>query len=417
MNDFLKHIIEEAFKSKKQQRYFYAKAGDESLPKKERTKWGKWSKEFSDKTNFKKLPEVAEENTIKDSPTMLKLIKTAEKDGHLTGMEGSANYVMHAAKQIAKEWDDLKPEERKVFRDSYYEKFLRKIHKKINEDYKVIDTKHPDFNPESLFYYEAIAFIDVKKRIKENLDSFQEVQEFANKMAHTKHAEALQIHKFNDTGLVKKSYFIYNQDEDKWEKVKSLPYHEFHKPEGEIEEIVDELGNIARSKIPTNAETKGTTSKETTDDSVKKGHGQTGVYGTHGAQTYSRYWGESDMSKTLGFEATLKQDASREEAEEYFKKDLEMSDAETEERLSDMGYDKDLPDDKVRLVENPRKFIEEYIESILSKKSNEGDLVSKEKDLTEINPIVLKQIKSLKNSLESNDISIQDLIKLLKDNE
>ena len=344
MNDFFKDVIAETFASKKQQRYFYAKAGDKSLPKKERTKWGKWSKEFSDKTDFKKLPEVA-------------------------------------------------------------------------EDYKVIDTKDPNYNPESAFYYEAIAFIDVKRRIKENLDSFQEVQEFANKMAHLKHAEALQIHKFNETGLVKKSYFIYNQDEDKWEKVKSLPYHEFSKPEGELEEIVDELGNIKRSKLPTDAATKGVTSKSTTDQAVKTGHNQMGAYGTQGTQGYTRYWGESDMSKTLGFDATMKQDATRKDAENYFKNDLEMDDTEAEERLADMGYDPELPDDKVRLVEDPRKFIEEYIENLLSKKTGDSDILNKETDLSEINPIILKQIKSLKNSIESNQISMNDLIKLLKNNE
>jgi hypothetical protein len=39
MNKFIKEVIEETFKSKKQQKYFYAKAGDTSLPKKERKKW------------------------------------------------------------------------------------------------------------------------------------------------------------------------------------------------------------------------------------------------------------------------------------------------------------------------------------------------------------------------------------------
>ena len=135
MTDFLKDIINEAFKSKKQQRFFYAKAADKSEPKKERQKWGEWAKEFAEKTNFKKLPEVAE-------------------------------------------------------------------------------------------------------------------------------------------------------------------------TEGEIEEVVDELGNISRSKIPTDSPTKGVTSKRTTDQVVKTGYNMMGAYGTQGVQGYTRYWGESDMSKTLGFDAS-----------------------------------------------------------------------------------------------------------------
>lgn len=49
--------IEEEFASKKQQRYFYAKANDESLSQSERDKWLQWANEFSDETNFDKLPE------------------------------------------------------------------------------------------------------------------------------------------------------------------------------------------------------------------------------------------------------------------------------------------------------------------------------------------------------------------------
>ena len=36
MDKYVKNIIEETFASKKQQRYFYAKANDKSIPKKEK---------------------------------------------------------------------------------------------------------------------------------------------------------------------------------------------------------------------------------------------------------------------------------------------------------------------------------------------------------------------------------------------
>jgi Trk K+ transport system NAD-binding subunit len=97
-----------------------------------------------------------------------------------------------------------------------------------------------------------------------------------------------------------------------------------------------------------------------------------------------------------------------------------LDDDETEDRLEKMGYDKNLPDDKVRLVENPKKFMEEYIESILGGKTKDNEIVSKEEEQNEekeINPIVLKQLKALKNTLNSNDLSINDILKHLKDNE
>lgn len=65
----------------------------------------------------------------KDVPTMIKLIHTAERDGYLSGMEGSAQYVMDAARDIASKFDALNPEEKKTMRDTYYNLFLKKIRK------------------------------------------------------------------------------------------------------------------------------------------------------------------------------------------------------------------------------------------------------------------------------------------------
>jgi hypothetical protein len=64
--------------------------------------------------------------------------------------------------------------------------------------------------------------------------------------------------------------------------------------------------------------------------------------------------------------------------------------------------------------------MEEYIESILAKKSKDSEIVSNDGDQMEekeINPIVAKQLKSLKNSLKSHNLSINDIMKHLKDNE
>ncbi len=57
MNKFIKQVIEEKFASKAQQRYFYAQAGKGG---KKGKKWSKWAKEFSDKTDFDKIPEKIE---------------------------------------------------------------------------------------------------------------------------------------------------------------------------------------------------------------------------------------------------------------------------------------------------------------------------------------------------------------------
>jgi len=122
----------------------------------------------------------------------------------------------------------------------------------------------------------------------------------------------------------------------------------------------------------------------------------------------------------LGYQETLGVDADYDEAEEYFEKELDLPDEEVKDRMGKMGYDEDLPEDMVRLVENPKKFMEEYIESVLSKRKMDDEIVSKEGEQTEekeINPIVLKQLKSLKSSLESNKLTVNDILKHLKDNE
>jgi hypothetical protein len=193
------------------------------------------------------------------------------------------------------------------------------------------------------------------------------------------------------------------------------------KDEKEVDEIVDKNGNIARSKKPTDLSTKGVTDTKTGDEIVGMSHGQMGIHGIGGTHTSLRYWAESDLSKTLGADETILQDKDYDEAKEYFEKELEIDPIETDERLGQLGYDKKLPEDKIRLVENPKKFMEEYLESILKKRTtDENDIVSKENDEEEekeINPIILKQLKSLKNSIDNNKLSIKDVVKHLKNNE
>lgn len=189
--------------------------------------------------------------------------------------------------------------------------------------------------------------------------------------------------------------------------------------EEEVDEIVDKQGNISRSKKPSNINTKGITSNTTTDEVVKTGRGAMGSYGTTGVQNYRRYWGESDMSKALGAEDTIMKDADYDDAKKHFENNLGLDEPETEERLSQMGYDKKLPDDKVRLVENPKKFMEEYIESIIKGKNKDNDIVSKEEEVEEVelNPIIKRQLKSLKNSMKTYGLKPDHIMKGLKDDE
>lgn len=200
--------------------------------------------------------------------------------------------------------------------------------------------------------------------------------------------------------------------------------------DSEIEEIVDVHGNISRKKTPTINKTKGINQKKTTDAIVKTGGGSMGIHGVHGTHTSLRYWAENkqelkklientideiEMKDALGYEETMGQDASYDEAEKYFKEKLDLPDDEAEDRLEKMGYDEKLPDGKIRIVENPKKFIEEFIESIIAKRNNDNDILNNSNK--EINPIIKRQLNSLKETMKKNNLSINDILEYLKEYE
>jgi hypothetical protein len=200
--------------------------------------------------------------------------------------------------------------------------------------------------------------------------------------------------------------------------------------EDEIEEIVDDKGNIATSKFNKDFDTKQTTSKRTSDDNQLSRASQMGNYGTTGVQNYRRYWGESrvitkgeilevELGDTLGADETILKDKSYKEAYAYFTKELGLPREKALDKMADLGYKEDLPAGQVIMVENPKKYIEEYIDELLKKKNNSDELVSKDEEIeeVEINPIVKRQINSLKNSMKTYGLKPDHIMKGLKDDE
>lgn len=84
--------------------------------------------------------------------------------------------------------------------------------------------------------------------------------------------------------------------------------------------------------------------------------------------------------------------------------------------MKNLGYNEKLPEDKIIMIENPKKFIEEYIDELITNKNNSNDILNKEND-SEINPIVLKQINSLKKSMKTYGLNKNQILKLLNNNE
>ena len=76
----------------------------------------------------KELREIIREHLTEElkTSTRTKLLNSAERDGHIEGMEKSAQYILAAAKEVADQFDKLTPEAQKVMRDKYYRLFLQK---------------------------------------------------------------------------------------------------------------------------------------------------------------------------------------------------------------------------------------------------------------------------------------------------
>lgn len=190
--------------------------------------------------------------------------------------------------------------------------------------------------------------------------------------------------------------------------------------ETDIDEIVDEKGNIMRGKIPTNFATKQVTSKKTTDEYVKSARNATGnIYGM--SSTHNRYYGEIyemtkkdilevELGDNLGAEETILKDKSYDQAYSYFTKELGLDNETAIEKMKVLGYNKDLPDDKIIMVENPKKYIEEYVEELLKSKYKDNEIFEKEEEL---DPNIIKQIKALKNF----NVSAEQILKILNSDE
>jgi len=222
--------------------------------------------------------------------------------------------------------------------------------------------------------------------------------------------------KANDESLTKKERAKWKKMADEMSKdtdFEKIP--EVAEKEGDVDEIVDAKGNIKRGGKASDFHAKGITSKKTTDKTAKAVGGSMGTHGVHGTHTSLRYWAESDLTKSLGYDDTLGDDENFKKAYKHFTGELGLTHDDAMKRLESMGYDEKLPEDKVRLVENPKKFMKDYVETVLSKKSDHKEIVNDSEK--EINPILKRQLDSLKRSLKKNNLNVSDITKLLDDNE
>lgn len=207
--------------------------------------------------------------------------------------------------------------------------------------------------------------------------------------------------------------------------------------EGELAEFVDADGTLLGSNIPMLDQQMHP--HKTLDQTIKMARANQWPY-------YKRYWGESienniknlldevDQSESFGFEET--EDVSTyDEADEIFKDELGVEDdMEREERVKRLGFDRNLDKQlknekkkgmcrncftKRRLSELEKEKMTNLIDEILlTKKKKSNDVVSKdESEDSPVSKILIRNIESIKKIADKEGISINKLIKHLKEGE
>ena len=207
--------------------------------------------------------------------------------------------------------------------------------------------------------------------------------------------------------------------------------------EGELAEFVDADGTLLGSNIPMLDQQMHP--RKTLDQTIKMARANQWPY-------YKRYWGESienniknlldevDQSESFGFEET--EDVSTyDEADEIFKDELGVEDdMEREERVKRLGFDRNLDKQlknekkrgmcrncftKRRLSELEKEKMTDLIDEILVKKKKKtNDVVPKdESEDSPVSKILIRNIESIKKIADKEGISINKLIKHLKEGE
>ena len=189
--------------------------------------------------------------------------------------------------------------------------------------------------------------------------------------------------------------------------------------EQEVTELVDADGTWLSSNTPILDPASTGVNTKTMDQIVPASRNPRdpllrGWYGYYGEGRVK----EEDMSKAFGYKNTKNMDAK--ETLDYFKDELEMDDESAEHRVED-EFGKSPERDKKSPYKNKKGFVGRPIlkekeigeDVVIDKNSEENTEKRKLKDL--INPLLLRNIKSIKKLAKEHGISAKELIQMLKD--
>jgi hypothetical protein len=193
--------------------------------------------------------------------------------------------------------------------------------------------------------------------------------------------------------------------------------------EKEVTELVDTDGTWLSSKVPILSPANNGIGTKTTDQIVPAARNPRdpllrGWYGYYGEGHVK----EIDMSKAYGYKDTKNMDAKT--TLKYFKKKLKMNPEDAEERVDDQ-FGKNEKRDKRSRFRNKKGFVGRPI--LKEKEIDESDIAEdilfdkpsdyefeKNKDKEVIHPLLVRNIKALKKLAKEYNISVTELIQMIK---
>jgi hypothetical protein len=210
------------------------------------------------------------------------------------------------------------------------------------------------------------------------------------------------------------------------------------KPDGELGELVNPDGSFMGSSIP--ILNQRNLAKKTTDQTVRMTKANQfpfiRVYYGEGEEVDGKLLDEVDQSESFGFEETEFAKTYR-QASKIIKKMGIKDPINRRQRLSVLGFDEKLDDElkqekkqgyckncftKRRLSELEKQKMEKMIDEILlSKKSKDKEVVKKTKESNDddsvMSKLLIRNIEAIKKLADRENISVDKLVKHLKQGE
>jgi hypothetical protein len=207
-----------------------------------------------------------------------------------------------------------------------------------------------------------------------------------------------------------------------------------HQPDGEIGELVNPDGSMIGSSIP--ILNQRNLAKKTMDQTVRMSRANTWpfirVYYGEGEENDGKLLDEVDQSESFGFEET--EDAKTYGQASEILKDMGVEDPfERNERVKRLGFDPSLDKQlksekkrgkcrncftKRRLSELAKETVDEIV---MSKKNKDKEIVKKSKEDNDENDVMskllIRNIEAIKRLAQKEEISIEKLVKHLKQGE